>query len=330
MSMLSQLSYSGLFLAVFARQLCLPVPAILFLITAGALAAHGQLHVTLVIVAGILGCLAGDFVWFRIGRVWGKQVLGVLYSLSSDPAGASERARAIFRRWGLRMLVIAKFIPGLDGVTPPLAGAEGSPVLSFVMFDSVGGFLWSSAYIGLGFIFANQLALAIAAAERFGVVLGVVIGVPLLLYIGWRAFRLLMMIRRLRVRHMSPALLANGLDAGDRIAVIDLLRFEDGQGDQDGIAGAIRIDPKRLRYSAKIGVPDDLKVVIYCSSRGALVSARVAMAMKRRGVANVWLLEGGLAAWKAEGYATTSTLGTREDLTTRFGIQLPPDPVAHS
>jgi membrane protein DedA with SNARE-associated domain/rhodanese-related sulfurtransferase len=328
--MFSQLSYSGLFLAVFARQLCLPVPAILFLITAGALAAHGELHVTLVIVAGMLGCLAGDFIWFRVGRIWGKQVLGVLFSLSSDPAGASERARSVFRRWGLHVLVVAKFIPGLDGVSPPLAGAEGSPVLSFLMFDSVGGFLWSSAYITLGFVFANQLALAITAAEHFGVLLGALIGVPLLLYIGWRAFSLLMMMRRLRVRHMSPALLARGLDAGDRIVVIDLLRFEDGQGDQDGIAGAIRIDPKRLRYSAKIGVPDDLKVVIYCSSRGALVSARVAMAMKRRGVAKVWLLEGGLAAWKAEGYATTSKLGTREDLTTRFGIQLPPDPVDRS
>ena len=35
-------TYPILFVAVFARQLCIPVPAILFLLSAGALAGSGK------------------------------------------------------------------------------------------------------------------------------------------------------------------------------------------------------------------------------------------------------------------------------------------------
>jgi membrane protein DedA with SNARE-associated domain len=54
------LSNHGLWAAVFGRQLCLPVPAILFLLTAGALARGGGLDMSLVLCMGVLGCLAGN------------------------------------------------------------------------------------------------------------------------------------------------------------------------------------------------------------------------------------------------------------------------------
>ena len=61
------ITYLILWAAVFGRQLCLPVPAILFLLTAGALARGGGLGMSLVLCMGVLGCLAGDFVWFEAG-----------------------------------------------------------------------------------------------------------------------------------------------------------------------------------------------------------------------------------------------------------------------
>jgi hypothetical protein len=41
-----------------------------------------------------------------------------------DPHYCAQRAHSIYARWGLRSLIVAKFIPGLDGVTPPLAGSR--------------------------------------------------------------------------------------------------------------------------------------------------------------------------------------------------------------
>jgi membrane protein DedA with SNARE-associated domain len=160
-----------LWVAVFARQICLPVPANLFLLTAGALARGGGLNMRLVLCVGILGCLAGDLVWFEAGRHWGSQIMRILCAFSSDPHYCAQRADKVFGRWGLRSLILAKFIPGLDGVTPPLAGIEGSERGAFLAYDFLGSFLWTAMYAGLGYLFANRLTLIAASMDRFGAVL---------------------------------------------------------------------------------------------------------------------------------------------------------------
>jgi membrane protein DedA with SNARE-associated domain len=60
------LTYLILWAAVCARQLCLPVPANLFLLTAGALVHRGEVNIGLVTSMGVLGCLAGDLVCLRL------------------------------------------------------------------------------------------------------------------------------------------------------------------------------------------------------------------------------------------------------------------------
>jgi membrane protein DedA with SNARE-associated domain len=130
-----RLTYLILWMVVFARQACLPVPANLFLLTAGVLARGGELNMLLMLVIGVLGCLAGDLVWFEAGRHWGRQIIRVLCVFSSDPHYCAQRGHSIYARWGLRSLIVAKFIPGLDGVTPPLAGIEGSSRLAFLAYD---------------------------------------------------------------------------------------------------------------------------------------------------------------------------------------------------
>jgi membrane protein DedA with SNARE-associated domain len=66
--------------------------------------------------------------------------------------GAHEK----FRRYGLPVLCVAKFFPGVDGVIPPLLGAEGVSLASFLALDVVGSFLWSASFVGLGYIFRTN------------------------------------------------------------------------------------------------------------------------------------------------------------------------------
>src|SRR5579871_2810507 len=141
MSGASELTYAGVLLAVLANQLCLPVPSIVFLMAAGALSAQGKMSTIIVICLGVLGCLVGDGVWFLLGRRWGSGVLRLLCRFSADPRKCSRKAHDDFRRYGLRVLCVAKFVPGLDGLLPPLVGAEGVPVSGFLAFDAAGSLL---------------------------------------------------------------------------------------------------------------------------------------------------------------------------------------------
>src|SRR3984885_4423958 len=319
------MTYLILWVAVFARQICLPVPANLFLPTAGALVRGGGLNMSLVLCVGILGCLAGDIVWFEAGRRWGSQIMRILCAFSSDPHYCAQRAHRVFGRWGLRSLILAKFIPGLDGVTPPVGGFEGSERSAFLAYDSLGSFLWTALYAGLGYLFVNRLTLIAASMARFGAVLAAAIGIPLACYVAWRVGVMAQMLRHLRLRRITPLLLNEKIMAGEPIAIIDLLDFEEGHGDRAGIPGAVRMDPARLRRRLHVVVPENLGLVLYCSSSGELTSARVAVALRKKGISNVWVLEGGLTAWKKEGLPVTLQLSTSAEAEQRFGIKVVED-----
>ena len=57
-------------------------------------------------------------------------------------------------------------------------------------------------------------------------------------------------------------------------------------------------------------------------SSGELTSARVAVALRKRGISNVWFLEGGLTAWKKEGLPVTLQLSTSGEAAERLGIEI--------
>src|ERR1700743_2408948 len=70
-----RITYPFLGVAVFARQLCLPVPAIFFLMTAGALAGRGELRIGIILAVSTLGCLPADFSWFEARHRWGTRTI---------------------------------------------------------------------------------------------------------------------------------------------------------------------------------------------------------------------------------------------------------------
>jgi membrane protein DedA with SNARE-associated domain/rhodanese-related sulfurtransferase len=313
-------SYTFIAISVFARQLCLPVPALFLLIAAGALARQGKLDIPIVLAMSVMGCLGGDFLWFEAGRRWGRRILGVFTHLTDNPKRASERAHAIFGRWGLRSLLVAKFVPGLDGITPPLAGLEGTARLSFLLYDGMGSLIWSGAYVLGGYLFATQVNRVLALVSESGRIIATCVLIPVLGYIGWRAASILRTVQRLRMKRISPKLLHARLVAGEQIVVIDLLNYQDGANLRPGIEGAVRIDPSRLQSHAQILAPASLAVVLYCSSSDQFRSARVAMSLRRKSIHEVWVLEGGLDEWIAAGLPVTDKLLSEDEIIRRFRL----------
>ena len=320
-----QLTYPSVLLAVFGQQLCLPIPSILFLMAAGALSARGEMRMSFIILLAVSGCLAADGIWFWFGRRWGSRALQLLSRFSADPRKCSRNANQKFRRYGLRVLCVAKFVPGLDVVMPPLVGAEGAPVAGFLAFDMLGGFLWSGFYVGLGYLCSKELEVALGWAEHFGTALGLAIGVPICVYVAWRGLALVRMIRQLRLRRMSASLLARKLKSPGKVAVLDLLAFE-GKSDSERpevIPGAFRVDPTRVRETPHLVVPDGVNIVLYSSTGGDTVSAQAAMALKRIGVNNVWVLQGGIRAWRERGFPVSQSPDNPEVVAKRVGVELP-------
>ena len=160
--------YSVLFVWVLAEQLGLPLPATPLLLAAGALAGSGQMNLPLAISVAVLASMLGDVSWYEFGRRRGGKVLNLLCRISLEPDSCVRKTETAFVRHGARSLLIAKFVPGLNTMAPPLAGIIGMRLGRFLIFDALGAFLYLGTFVGLGFVFSSQLEQVAARVAGLG------------------------------------------------------------------------------------------------------------------------------------------------------------------
>lgn len=287
-----------LFAAVFAEQAGLPIPAVPVLLAAGALAGAGKMNLALAVVLGVVACLLGDLIWYYLGRHRGAQVLKVLCRISLEPDSCVRRTEGFFVRHGTRSLVLAKFIPGLSTVTPALAGLFGVSVERFLLYNGLGAFLWTAAFVAPGYLFSDQLEWVAAQATRFGSSLVVLVSGALALYIAYKYIHRQLLLRELRIARITPDELKRILDAGHEPVIVDLRQPLDRQANPFAIPGAKWMAVEDLEHRHH-EIPRDRDVILYCACPNEVTAARMALLLKRNGITRVRPLAGGVEAWRA-------------------------------
>ena len=213
-----------------------------------------------------------------------------------------------FNRHGAKVLVISKFIVGLDAVAAPMAGFSGTSPPRFLAFDAIGAILWCSAYVALGYAFRNQLDRIASYSVKTGtlVVLAGIAGFGV--FIIFRLIRAYRFLRESRLAGITPDQLMNKLRAGENILILDLQGSAKWAQGVMAIPGAIRINPHQLERYKRYQDADlatNREVVLYCSSPREFTSARIALTLRRRGFADVRPLAGGLQAWRKQCFPVT-------------------------
>jgi membrane protein DedA with SNARE-associated domain len=206
--------YSFLFAALFAHQIGIPIPGPLFLVSAGALAAAGKLGVLPTIGLTIAACLLADWVWYEAGRRGGDKVLHFIHRFTRDPELHDRRAKRIFARYGLPLLLVAKFVPGLDAVAPPLAGTSRTSRARFFAYDAVGAGLYACVYGSLGYFFSHDLDRAAGYVSRAGTLLVGLALVGICIYIACKLAQRHRIVRESRV---VPIDLVSPIECGDSV-----------------------------------------------------------------------------------------------------------------
>jgi len=285
----------------FVDQFGTPVPAIAILLAAGAVAGQGQLSIAGVLLAAWAGTVAGDAVLYQGGRWRGGPVMRSLCSLSLAPDTCVRKTESSFQRLGWKALVIAKFVPGLALFAAPVAGALRMPVAAFLFFDSVGSLLYNVVVVGLGYALHDQLDRVVGWFRALGSAAVPAVVAAILAYCGWRIVQKRRIVRSLRIRRLTPQALRTRLDSGDPLRIVDLRTAIAYEVTRQTLPGAIRLDPEELD-ARHAEIPRDRDIVLYCTCPNETTSARVALALKKRGVDRVFPLEGGLEAWTECGY----------------------------
>jgi membrane protein DedA with SNARE-associated domain len=222
---------------VVAEQVGVPLPAVPALLAVGALGASGRGSIPLVLGAITVVALVVDLGWYELGRRRGASVLARLCRLSLEPDSCIRRTEGVFVRYGVRALLVAKFLPGLTTVMPPLAGVFGVGRLRFVCYEIAGVLLWSGLWTGVGYAFSDAIATIAAHLARAERVLGVVV-VVIAGYIVAKYVRRQLFLRALRIARVTPEALKSRLDAGEDITIVDLRTRLDVQATPFAIPGS--------------------------------------------------------------------------------------------
>ena len=256
--------YSVLFVWVLAEQLGLPLPATPLLLAAGALAGSGQMNVWLAIALAVFASLLGDVSWYQFGRVRGGKVLNLLCRISLEPDSCVRKTESAFVRHGARSLLIAKFVPGLNTMAPPLAGIIGMRLGRFLFFDALGALLYLGSFVVLGYGFSSQLEQVAARVAGLGFSLLVILAGALGAYIGWKYVLRRRFIRSLRIARITPDELNRKIEAGEEVVVVDLRHSLDFDAAPQTIRGAIRMAPEKVEEGHS-QIPRDREIVLFCT-----------------------------------------------------------------
>jgi membrane protein DedA with SNARE-associated domain/rhodanese-related sulfurtransferase len=299
--------YLLLFAWVLVEQLGVPLPATPVLLAAGALCAQRQLNLPLALLAGLAASLTADSTWFLIGRRYGHHVLRILCKLSLEPTVCVRRTQNSFGRSRAVTLVIAKFVPGLATLAPPVAGQNGMAFGPFLLFDGIGAVAWLGTLLAAGRFFGDLLKRDPGLLEWAGRFSGALLLLAILGFFLARVLRRRMVLKKLVAARLEPEELNRQLNAGEEVFIVDLRHPLELVNDPFTLPGARHFAPGALTERHR-EIPRDRDIVLFCSCPSEATAAKTAMTLHNLGIERVRPLRGGYDEWKRLGFPLDAVL----------------------
>jgi len=294
-AILQHWGFALVFGAVLLEQSGLPLPAAPLLVVAGALSMQGPMRPDALFATAFFAALIADHGWFVVGRRYGRRLLETVCRVSISPDICVSRTDDLVARHGAKLLLFAKFIPGVSAVAIPTAAAMGITYRRFLPFDAGGIALWCGAYIGAGAIFSRQVDRVLQAMDWFGPRAVAVIALLLAIYIAAKLLHRHSLRRLHGLVRISPEELAELLEAGVDLTIVDARSEVARRSDPRTLPRAIVLAdswPVRELSSQLRGT----KLVTFCTCPNEASAALLAEQLMKAGHRDVRVLTGGTDA----------------------------------
>jgi membrane protein DedA with SNARE-associated domain len=159
--------YAGIVAYMILTGCGLPMPEEVAIIGAGvASAAPNGLDWRLALGALLIGALVGDSVMYAIGYHFGHRLLqkNRLWNRLITPE-REKRVEGLLAQHGVKVLLGARFLPGIRGPMYITAGILKVPFKRFVLADLFCATLVVSLFFGLSYFYGGQVVRAIREGE---------------------------------------------------------------------------------------------------------------------------------------------------------------------
>jgi membrane-associated protein len=138
---------TGLFAGFF-------LPGDSLLITAGLIAASGNLDIVKVIVTLSSGAICGDTTGYIVGKLLQKRVFEKKESRFFHTEHL-EKTREFYQKHGSKTVFLARFVPVVRSFAASLAGVANMPYRSFLFYSVSGAIIWVLCFTMAGYFIAH-------------------------------------------------------------------------------------------------------------------------------------------------------------------------------
>lgn len=132
----------------------LPGDSLIF--ATGALAASGSFNLFTLVVVLCLAAVAGDTVNYHTGQFLGNRVISN-ENIRFIKKEQLDRTHLFFEKYGVKAIIIARFIPVIRTFAPFVAGIGTMPYSAFIVYNIIGGVLWVTSFLFGGYFFGNLI-----------------------------------------------------------------------------------------------------------------------------------------------------------------------------
>lgn len=186
LSLIEHYGYLVVFFGVMLESTGVPLPGETILLASGVLAQRGHLDVGDAIVFGILGAVVGDQIGYWVGREGGRPFVlhwGRYVRITPERLA---RAEAFFARHGGKAVFLARFFSGLRVFGALVAGISRMRWRTFFFYNALGGAVWATAVVLVGYFLGSSLGLVERWLGRATLLLAVLVAVAVGFYLAYR------------------------------------------------------------------------------------------------------------------------------------------------
>jgi len=184
-------AYSLVLVVLLLCGVGLPLPEDVALITGGFLVFKGEAKLPIMIAVAYLGILGGDSFAFLLGRRLGDHLTKTWpFRLIVTPP-KKAKVEKLFHHYGEKIVMAARFMPGVRAVTYFIGGAAGMSYRRFVTFDGIAATVSAPVFVFLGYRFGDKIDWVVKEVRKGQLtvllVIGGVVGGYYLARYAWRS-----------------------------------------------------------------------------------------------------------------------------------------------
>lgn len=140
--LLHQYGYLLIFLVLFLEALGVPAPSEITLVSAGVMAAQGELSAPVAILVAAAGSTAGAMISYLIGLRGGRRLILVYGRRWGVTEARLERVERFFTRYGMGAVIVGRILSGVRLLISYPAGFFEMPFARFCVATVIGALAW--------------------------------------------------------------------------------------------------------------------------------------------------------------------------------------------